>query len=471
MNAVLQPISKLKFPSRLEVKIARMKRLLATGIAPEEPWFMPNKMLPLFSTQYMPNGDKVRFRVCYGGRGAGRSWSFGRVLLLRAIEKKTRIVCAREFQNSIDESIHQLLSDQVVTLGFEEFFDIKKREITVYNGSVFVFAGLKTNITKMKSFEGADICYIEEAENISARSWEVLIPTIRRNNSEIWAAFNPNLAKDPSFELFITEPAEDALVVKTTWRDNPWFPEPLKKARERLQRVDIDAYNHVWEGECRKNSAAQILRNKYVVMSFMPTKNWNGPYFGADWGFSQDPTTLVKCWIYEEKLYIEYEAYEVGCDIDKTSALFDQVPGARQHTIRADNARPETISFLQRNGYPDMVSVDKWPGSVEDGVAHLRSYNEIVIHTRCEHAQEEAMYYSFKVDRLSGDVLTDIEDKHNHIMDAIRYALSPMIKQGGATAFLDHLRQQAKEDVKQAEIVKKEDPHHLIEHIRLMGAK
>jgi phage terminase large subunit len=468
-----QAYAKLKFPSLLEVRIERMKRLLnaGAGTLPQDPWFIPDKMLPLFSTMYTPTGDRVRFRVCYGGRGGARSWSFTRALLIRAIEKKTRIVCAREFQNSIEESVHELLSGQIITLGLEDLFDIKKREIRAYNGSDFVFAGLKTNITKMKSFEGADICYIEEAENISTKSWEVLIPTIRRPNSEIWAAFNPNLAKDPSYALFITNPPEDALVIKTTWRDNPWFPEPLKKARERLQRVDIDAYNHVWEGECRKNSAAQILRNKYVVASFTPGKDWNGPYFGADWGFSQDPTTLIKCWIHENKLYIEYEAYEIGCDIDKTPKLFDVVPGARLYTVRADNARPETISYMQRNGYPLMESVDKWPGSVEDGVAHIRSYDEVVIHTRCEHAQEEAMYYSFKIDKLSGDVLPDIEDKHNHIMDAIRYALSPMIKPGGASAFLEYMSEQLKTDEVAKQRAKENNPQHFIEYVKLMGAK
>lgn len=466
-----QNFSKLKFPSIEEIRVQRMIRQLETGVPPDDPWLMPNNMLSLFSTVYMPNGERVRFRVCYGGRGGARSWSFARGLIVRAFKKKTRIVCAREFQNSIDESIHQLLCDQIETMGLSSFFDAKKREITCYNGSMFVFAGLKTNITKMKSFEGADICYIEEAENISKRSLEVLIPTIRRNNSEIWAAFNPNLATDEFYKYFINNTPTDALLLKTTWKDNPWFPEPLKKAREHLQRVDLDAYMHVWEGECRKNSAAQILRNKYIVESFTPLKEWNGPYFGADWGFSQDPTTLVKCWIHQGKLYIEHEAYGIGVDIDKTPALFDNIPGARLHASRADCSLPATISYMQRHGYPNMVGVDKWPGSVEDGVTHLRSYEQIVIHTRCEKTIFEAMYYSFKVDKLSGDVLTDIEDKHNHCMDAIRYALSPMIKQGGAASFLQYLTEQAATDAKAKEEEKKSDPNHIVEYIKLMGAK
>lgn len=473
MLGSMQQYAKVKFPSLAEVRIERMARKLETGVISDEPWFIPDKMVPLFATMYMPNGERVRFRVCFGGRGGARSWSFARALIMRAFKKKTRIVCAREFQNSIDESIHQLLCDQIVTMGLGDFFDAKKREIVCkLNGSAFVFAGLKTNITKMKSFEGADICYIEEAENISKRSLEVLIPTIRKNNSEIWAAFNPNLATDEFYKYFITNTPNDALLVKTTWKDNPWFPEPLKKAREHLQRVDLDAYMHVWEGECRKNSAAQILRNKYIVQSFTPLKDWNGPYLGADWGFSQDPTTLVKCWIHERKLYVEYEAYGIGVDTDKLPKMFDDgVPGARLHVIRGDNARPETISQLKRLGFPLMVSVDKWPGSVEDGVAHLRSYEEIVIHSRCEHTIFEAMYYSFKVDKLSGDVLTDIEDKHNHCMDAIRYALSPMIKQGGAASFLQYISEQLVVDNKAKENVKQIGTNNVVEYIKLLGAK
>jgi phage terminase large subunit len=457
---------KLRFPGITEIRIQRMLRLLRTGEPVENPWFIPNAMLPIFC-------KPARYRICYGGRGAGRSWAFARVLLLKALERKLHILCAREFQNSIEESIHQLLSNQIEELGWSSLFEIKKREIVANNGSDFVFAGLRTNITKLQSFEGADICYIEEAAKISKDSWEKLKPTIRRTGSEIWGAFNPDLENDETYKLMVTNPPKEAeqvvAIVKTTFRDNPWFPEPLRQEMEYLRRVDIDAYTHVWEGECRKNSAAQILRNKYVVEAFVAGKDWMGPYYGVDWGFSQDPSVMIRCWIHGMKLYIDFEAYKIGCDTDRLPQLFDEVPGGRTHVSRADCARPETISALQKNGYPQMVACDKWSGSVEDGVAHLRSYEQIVIHPRCEHTIEEAKLYSYKTDRISKDVLTEIVDKHNHCMDAIRYALGPMIKQGGAESFLAYMKDQnAKTAVQTAEAQKTD--MNITSFINLMGA-
>jgi phage terminase large subunit len=173
-----------------------------------------------------------------------------------------------------------------------------------------------------------------------------------------------------------------------------------------------------------------VLRGRYRVEPFERSASWAGPYYGADWGFATDPTTLVVCWVddTERTLYIEHEAYGVGVEMDMTPAMFAAVPDSDKHTIRADSARPETISYMQRHGYPRMVAAHKGPGSVEDGVEHLRSYAAIVIHPRCKHTAEEARLWSYKRDRLSGDVLPALEDRHNHCWDAIRYALEPIIK-------------------------------------------
>ncbi len=402
---------------------------------------MPPIMLSLFD-------GPARYRVCYGGRGAGRSWSFARALIVRSLQSRIRILCAREFQNSIADSVHTLLSDQIELLGLERYFEVQNAAIYSRNGSEFIFSGIRTNVTRIKSLElkGEAICFIEEAESISDNSWEVLVPTVRQAGSEIWAAFNPHLDTDPTYERFVTAPPATARVIKTTWRDNAKFPAPLHDEMEYLARVDPDAAAWVWEGECRKNSAAQIFANKYFIESFKPAEGWDGPYFGADWGFSQDPTTCVRLWIHERTLYLEYEAYGLAVDIDRTPTLFDQVPGARNATIRADSARPETISYMVNHGYPNMQSVVKWSGSVEDGVAHMRSYERIVLHPRCVHAAQEFGLYSFKVDRLTNDVMTDIVDKNNHIIDACRYALQPLIKTGGAGAFLSYLAGQVAKD-------------------------
>jgi phage terminase large subunit len=436
---------KIKFPNITEVRLQRMLRLLRTGEPQKEEWFCPNAMLPIFS-------GPARWRVCYGGRGAGRSWTFVRVLLIYAAVKKLHILCAREFQNSIEESVHQLLSNQIEILGLSNYYEIKKREIVSSCGSDFVFAGLRTNVSKMQSFEGCDICYIEEAAKISKNSWEKLIPTIRKPGSEIWASFNPDLEEDETYDFLVKKPPVDEglAIVKTTWKDNPWFTDVLRRAKDYMARVDVDAYEHVWGGGCRKNSASQILRNKYIIESFSPGADWHGPYFGVDWGFSQDPTVMIRFWIHGTKLYIEHEAYQIGCETINLPRLFAQVPDGQKHVSRADNARPETISHMQLHGYPAMVPCEKWSGSVEDGVTHLRSYEQIVIHPRCEHTAEEAKLYSYKVDRLTGNVLSDIVDAHNHCWDAIRYGLGPLIRKGGAEAFLTYLQTQSQTDAAKA---------------------
>jgi phage terminase large subunit len=372
------------------------------------------------------------YKVMRGGRGGLKTWGFARVAIALAACRKVRIACAREYQTSIQESVHQTLSSQIDALGLRAYFRIQKTAIHGYNGSYFFFAGIKTEPRKFKSTEDIDVLWIEEGESVTKASWEMIDPTIRTGSSEIWCGFNPDLKSDETSQRFIEKPIPSARIIETNWRDNPWLSDRLRRQKDYLASVDIDAYNHVWEGGYRENSAAQILAKKYTVEAFeAPPTGWDGPYLGADWGFAVDPSTLVKTWVHDRKLFIEHEAYGVGVDTHKMADLFDRVPRARDYQIRADNARPETISYMQQHGFPRMVGVDKWSGSVEDGIAFLRQFEQIVIHPRCEHTIEEAKLYSYKTDKNSGDVLPDIVDKHNHIWDAVRYALSPLIKRTG----------------------------------------
>jgi len=208
--------------------------------------------------------------------------------------------------------------------------------------------------------------------------------------------------------------------------------------QERLadrERLDDATYAWIWEGAYRENSDAQIMAGKYRVDEFEPQSDWNGPYFGIDWGFSQDPTAGVKCWVHDGRLYIEHEAGKVGLENDDVARfMIERLPEIEKHVVRADSARPETISHVKQDGggnranLPRITGVEKWKGSVEDGIAHMRSYKEIIIHPRCAKTLNEFRSYSYKVDRLTGDVLPEIVDKNNHYMDAIRYALSPLIK-------------------------------------------
>lgn len=387
---------------------------------------------------------RARFRVLKGGRGAAKSWSIARVLVVEALRQPMSVLCCREIQNSIRASVHKVLANQIRSLGLQQWYDIDVRQVRAFNGSAFDFEGLFQNVDKIKSFEGADICWIEEAESISANSWEILEPTLRRPSSQFLVNYNPDAAGAPTHTMFSIAPRPDALVEHVTYVDNPWLTDPLRRAMEYLRSVDYDAYRHVWEGECRAFSDAQILRGKFFVEEFDICDDWSGPYLGLDFGFSQDPTAGVRAYIAERTLYISHEAWGLRCDIDATPALLDGLgEDARRHTIRADCARPESISYLQRHGYPGVTAAPKWPGSVEDGVAHLRSYERIIVHPRCEHVLEEARLYAFKVDRLTGAVLPDIVDKFNHCMDALRYALAPLIKQGGADALLSYYQAEA----------------------------
>jgi phage terminase large subunit len=374
--------------------------------------------------------EPARYKVAYGGRGGAKSWGFVRALLVKAAEKRLRVLCARELQLSIADSVHKLLKEQIEALGLSSFYEVQQSIIIGRNGSEFIFSGLKSNATKIKSMEGIDIAWVEEAQTVSADSWEILIPTVRKDGSEIWVSFNPDQEDDPTYQRFVKNPPPGAAVVQIGWQDNPWFPDTLRAEKDYLYRVDPEAAAHVWGGQTLRNTVAQVLRGRWYVESFEPGKDWHGPYYGADFGFAVDPSVLIRCWVHERVLYIEHEAYGVGVDVDLTPELFARVPESKKHLIRADSSRPETISYLARNGFPLIDGAEKGPGSVEDGVEHLRSYERIVIHPRCPHAAEEARLWSYKVDKLSGDVLPALVDRHDHCWDAVRYALEPIIQAG-----------------------------------------
>jgi len=373
----------------------------------------------------------ARLKIVRGGRGSGKSWTFARLLILRAAETPLRILCARELQNSIKDSVHQLISDQIRAMDLAAAFLVQENKIVSRCGAQFMFKGLrgiKNDASALKSLEGVDICWIEEGQTVSDASLQTLTPTIRKKNSEIWITYNPDLPSDPVDRL-ACDPPDGSLVKTINWYDNPWFNETsLEIERAWMQRTDAQAYAHVWEGGYREFTDAQVFKDKYIVDYFTPNQGWDGPYFGADWGFNPDPTTLVKCWVAMNRLYVEFEAYKIGCELDDIPNLFKTVPASNWYTIRADNARPDTISYVRRNGFPKIIPAKKGQGSLEDGISFLRSFELIVIHPRCKHTIEEAKLYSHKVDQRSGEVLPEIVDKHNHCWDSIRYAVEPMIK-------------------------------------------
>lgn len=417
--------------------------------------FLPPKLRDLFfrpGPGGMPVFIPSRYKVAYGGRGSGKSWSFAGLCAVLGTQHRLRILCAREYQTSIRDSIYKLITDRIEQMGLTRFYEIQAQAIFGVNGTEFIFAGIKTDPLKIKSLEAIDICLVEEAERVSDASWKYLIPTIRTKlgSSEIWVVFNPRDETDPTYERFVLATRPDMRSVEVNWNDNPWFPDELKAERENDWRRIAEAtdddersqlqadYDHVWEGKLQKNSNAAVFRRRVLVESFGNPHEDTRIFYGADWGFANDPTALIRFWVTEnpdhsQELWISHEAFGYRVEIDETPQLFDSVPGSRAWPIRADCARPETISYMARKSF-NISAADKWPGSLEDGVAHLKGFVRIHIHERCKHMQEEARLYAYKVDRITGDVLPIIVDAHNHGWDAVRYGLDGYIQRRGVGA-------------------------------------
>jgi phage terminase large subunit len=221
-----------------------------------------------------------RYRVLYGGRGAGKSHSVARALLCMGVVRNIRVLCAREFQTSIKDSVHKLLVDQIYSMGIQAHYEITNSSIRGINGSEFIFAGIKNNINGLKSIEGIDYCWVEEANNVTANSWDVLIPTIRKANSEIWVTFNPELPTDETYKRFVISPPDGAVVQKVNWSDNNWFPEVLDLERNSLMNRDFEAYQNVWEGFTRSTIDGAIFA-KEMSRAEQDGRITNVPYDAA----------------------------------------------------------------------------------------------------------------------------------------------------------------------------------------------
>lgn len=369
----------------------------------------------------------ARYKIYYGGRGGAKSVSFATALIARAYSEPLRILCTREFQSSIADSVHRLLSDRIHDLGLTDWFNVTRTEITSKAGAQFIFKGLRHSIQEIKSTEGVDITWVEEAQAISETSWEILIPTIRKENSEIWISFNPNEADDPTYKRFVTRTPPDSIIEKVGWEDNPYFPAVLDAERRYMLKIDPEAYEHVWGGHCRTISDAQIFRGKVTVETFDAPSDTTRLYYGLDFGFAVSPTAGIRCFVRDNCLYIDYEVWGVGVELDDTSDLLDEIPGIRSWPIKADCARPETISHLKRRGF-DVSAADKWPGSVEDGLAVMKGFEKIIVHERCIHTAENFRLYSYKTDPQTNEVLPIIIKKNDDCIDAGRYALVGLIR-------------------------------------------
>jgi phage terminase large subunit len=376
-------------------------------------------------------GQRARYKVHYGGRGGAKSHNYALALLVESQKQFERILCTRELQNSIADSVHKLLCDHIDRYKFPYFHTTKAAIINRRTGSEFIFKGIKNNINDIKSTEGITKCWVEEGQNVSNDSWDVLIPTIREPDSEIWIDFNPKNFKDATFQRFVVNPPPDSIVRQINYDQNPFFPEVLRREMEYCKATNYEKYLHIWRGKPLKNSEAQVFKNKYRVEAFdtPPLEKMMGGrlFFGADFGFSNDAATLVRMFIMNKKLYIEHEMFGVGIETRDLAKEYLKVPGATRGKIYGDSSRPDTISHLKYYGF-DIEAADKGPNSVEDGIAYLLDFEEIIIHPRCKNTIDEFDLYSYKVDKNTGEILRDLVDKYNHVIDAIRYGLCKYIK-------------------------------------------
>ena len=379
---------------------------------------IPKIFLPIF------NSNK-RNIVLYGGRGSGKSYIIAMLLVMKAIEKPNQIIlCTREIQNSILDSVHSILVQSIERMGLTKLFDITDKKIECRNGSKFIFKGLYRNVQGIKSTEGISYAWIEEAATVSQDSIDLLWPTVRNEGSQIFVTFNPDQETDPVYSRFVKNKRDDTLLINANFTDNPFFPDVLKQEMLYDRAYNYDKYLWIWEGQCRNITDACIFKEKFQDKDFETNEKAHF-FYGSDFGFSNDPSTIIRCYEKDRCLYIDYEAGGVGIEIDDLPNMYRQVPGVREHKIIADSSRPDTISYLNRQRF-FVRGAKKGKDSIKDGIEFIRSFKMIFIHPRCKNTLFEFKSYSYKTDRLTGEILPDIVDKDNHWIDALRYALEDL---------------------------------------------
>ena len=393
----------------------------------------PNKLQCLFQPS--------RYKVLYGGRGGAKSWGVARSLLLIGTSKPIRVLCGREFQNSISESVHSLLSDQIRDLKLSSFYSIQNNYIAGKNGTEFIFTGLKNNPTKLKSYEGVDIAWIEEAQTVSKSSWEILIPTIRKEGSEIWITFNPSLETDETYQRFVVNPPKDAKVVKINWDDNPWFPDVLRKEMEELKERDVDAWMNVWEGNCRITLDGAIYakqlrqaqeENRITSVPYDQTKPVHAFF---DLGRADSTAIWFVQQVGLEYRFIDFYA-STGYPLHHYIKAMREKPYIYGTVYLPHDAQNEllasdrTIDRQMRDANFDTTIVPR--SSVEGGIEAARSvFNRCWFDlSKCAEGIQYLRHYRYDVDPDTGQFSKKpLHDINSHAADAFRYFAEAMQEQ------------------------------------------
>ena len=380
---------------------------------------------PVFEPALRPS----RYKGIFGGRGSAKSW-FVAGECVEWLLCGLHVLCVREIQNSIADSVKKLIEARIAEFSLHDYFDITDKEIRCpMSGGLAVFKGMQNHTAaSVKSLEGFDRAWWEEASTASQHSLDLLIPTIRKGGSEVWFTWNPDSADDPVDVFMRRDTPDTAILIESNYNDNPWFPDELRGDMERDLKRDPDKHAHVWGGQYKSLSEARVFRN-FRVGELNPPDNavW---FYGCDWGFSVDPNAALRfCIIGEDVLYIDDEVYEVGTPTERLPELLGQLKGATDWPMRADSARPETIDYVRRHGFKKLRAARKGKGSVEDGVMFLQGM-DIVVHPDCVNTLRELRNYAYKTDKHTNEVLPAIEDKNNHLIDALRYAAEGLHRRG-----------------------------------------
>lgn len=385
-----------------------------------------------------------RYKVAYGGRGGTKSWAFARELLVRGLREPIRVLCAREIQKSIQDSVHKLLSDQIAALGLSEFFEIQNTTIlSKCNATEFLFSGLRHNINNLKSYEGVDIVWIEEAQSVSKASWDVLIPTIRKPNSEIWISFNPDLEDDPTYQRFVLDPPTGAKVVKINYTDNPWFPDVLKQEMEDCKRKSMQDYLHIWEGQCKQAVDGAIFANELAKAAeehrLTRVPALEGVPVHTFWDLGHSDNTAI--WFaqivgmeYRILDYYQNNAQKMPHYIEvlaKRGYVYGKhwLPHDAEHEqLAAQNTVKEQLETALRNNRELGASVHVVPhigtGAIAQGINAARSiFGQCVFdREKCADGLQCLRRYRYEVDEETGKIgKKPVHDIYSHGADAFRY--------------------------------------------------
>ena len=374
-----------------------------------------------------------RYKILYGGRGSGKSWGVARALIAKAVQNPIRVLCARELQNSISDSVIALLADQVKAMGLDNFFDVQRSAIYGKNGSEFSFAGLKHNVTSIKSFEGVDVCWIEEGQAVSKTSWETLIPTIRKPGSEIWVTFNPDLDTDETYKRFVVNPPTSAVVRKVNWDDNPWFPDVLREELDQLKAKDPDAYLNVWEGHTRQMLDGAVYANEIRkaqeenrIKDFPIDKSIAiSTFWDIGWA---DMTSI---WFVQTIPGGEVRIVDFYQNCQKTLDHYVHILESKgyvykdwwlPHDAENKNMTGKSVKdILQAMGKPVRITPKL---SIADGINAARTLlGRCFIHEQnCSDGMQNLRHYRYDVDPNTKMFSNKpLHDQHSHAADAFRY--------------------------------------------------